>query len=177
MQIFLYILVLLALILIYFLITMFWTCISVAPWVPTKKKDLTEIFRMAELKPGEKFYELGSGDGRVVFFVQEKFKARAIGLETALPLVLYSRLVALLKGNKEVVFKYKSMFKEDLSQADVVYIYLLPKTLEKKLKDKFKKELKPGARVISYIFSIKGLEPEKKERIREKGYSVYLYRF
>jgi len=156
---------------------MFWACISVAPWVPTKKKDLEEIFRIMELKPGEKFYELGSGDGRVVFFAHEKFKAEAVGLETALPLVIYSRLVALLKGNKEVVFKHKSMFKEDLSQADIVYTYLLPKTLEKRLKEKFKKELKPGSRVVSYVFSIKGLVPEKEERIGKRGSLVRVYRF
>ncbi|MDD5173136.1 MAG: SAM-dependent methyltransferase [Patescibacteria group bacterium] len=177
MQIFLYLLVLIGLFLIYVFITMFLACFFVAPWVPTKKKDLEKIFQIAELKPGEKFYELGSGDGRVVFFAQEKFKAKAIGLETALPLVLYSKFIAFLKGNKEVVFKAKSMFKEDLSQADVVYTYLLPKILEKKLKDKFKKELRPGSRVVSYVFSIHGLVPEKKERIRENGPLVYVYRF
>ncbi len=177
MQIFLYFLVFLGLILIYFLITMFWACISVAPWVPTKKNDLEKIFNLADLKPGEVFYELGSGDGRVVFFVQDKFKVKATGLETAIPLVLYCKLIAFFKRNKEVVFKHKSMFKENLSQADVVYTYLLPKTLEKRLKDKFKKELKPGARVVSYVFSIKGLEPEVKERIRENGSLVYIYRF
>lgn len=177
MQILSYILVFLALIVIYFLITAFWACISVAPWVPSKKKDLERAFKLARLKPGEVFYDLGCGDGRLVFLANEKFGAKAIGVETSLFLFLFCEIRRVFQGNKEVVFKNRSMFKEDLSRADVIYVYLLPKSLEKKLRDKLKKELKPGARVVSYVFAIKGLEPEVVDKPDEKSNPIYLYRF
>lgn len=156
---------------------MFWTCIAVAPWVPSKKKDLERIFKVARLKPGEVFYDLGCGDGRLVFLANQKFQAKAIGVETSLFLILFCKIRRIFHPNKDIVFKYKSMFKEDLSRADVVYTYLLPKTLEKKLKDKFKKELKPGARVISYVFAIKGLEPKAVDKPEQKSSAIYLYQF
>jgi len=158
-------------------ITVLWAILSLAPWVPSRKKDLKRIFKIANLKPNEIFYDLGCGDGRIIFYAHRNFNVKSIGIELALPLFLICKIRQIFHSNKNILFKYKSLFKEDLSKADVIYVFALPRTLEKKLKQKLEKELKPGARVISYCFSIKGLKPKVIDKPDQKANSIYLYQF
>ena len=63
-----------------------------APWVPTSRRLVSKALAMAELKPGELVYDLGSGDGRIVITATRDFGARAVGIEIDPFRVLYSRL-------------------------------------------------------------------------------------
>ncbi len=151
--------------------------LSLAPWVPTRKRDLKRAFKLAGLKPGEIFYDLGSGTGTTVFGASAEEGVKAIGIELALPMYFFSVLKKLILRDKNAHFKLKSLFNEDLSQADVVYVFGLPNTLKEKLVTKFKKELKPGSRVLSYVFPIHSLVPEVVDRPTDKDLSIYLYKF
>ena len=149
---------------------------SFAPWVPTWKKDLPRIFKLAALKPGEIFYELGCGSGKVTFYAYKNFKIKAIGIELAIPLYFYCRLKRLLvKNNNQLVFLNKNLFKVDLSKADAVYFFGMPNSIKNKLKQKLTKELKPGARVISYVFPIPGWQPKIIDKPNKKDIAIYLY--
>jgi len=53
---------------------------SFAPFVPCKKKELPRIFEVIALKDNEIFYDLGCGDGRVVFYAAQNFPVQAIGI-------------------------------------------------------------------------------------------------
>lgn len=150
---------------------------SFAPWVPSFKKDLARIFAVAGLREGEVFYDLGCGDGRVVAYAAKKFPVRAIGVELIFPLFVVCKIRQLLSGNKRMQFKNKNLFQENLSQADVVYVFGIPGTLAGRVKEKFKQELKPGARVVSYVFKIEGLVPAKVDKPTPKHNSIYLYTF
>lgn len=151
--------------------------ISFAPWVPTRKRDLQRIFQLANFKDGETFYELGCGDGTVIINAAKQFQVKAVGLEIALPLYIVSKLRQFFSKNKNVKIKFKNLFKEDLSQADIIFIFGMPKPLAGKLREKLQKELKPGARVISYVFPIAGLTPVKIDKPNEKEVAIYLYEF
>jgi len=167
-------------------IFIFWVAISfimanksLAPFVPCRKRELPRIFKVIDLKDSEVFYDLGCGDGRVVFYAAQNFSVKAIGIEISLLFFLYcwiKRIFLADKGN--IVFKMRNLFHEDLSKADAIYVYGMPKPLEKKLRYKLEKELKRGARVIAYGFRIKGLEPESiyPSDERHKN-SIYVYRF
>jgi SAM-dependent methyltransferase len=148
---------------------------SFAPWVPMHKKDLARVEKLAKLKPGEIFYDLGSGDGRVVFYLAKQTKAKAIGVEMAWPMWLISEIKRLFLRRGNVAFKLKDLFKEDLSQADVVYFFGLPKHINDRLKEKLATELKSGARVISYVFQIEGWEPKIVDKPGEKEVKICLY--
>ncbi len=163
-------------ILLLFLITTGIAAYSFAPWVPAWKKDLPRIFALADLKQGEKFYDLGCGDGKTVIYAAKNFSAQAIGVELALPLFLYCKVKQLFLQNKKLRFKYGNLFKQDLSDANVIYVFGTPRTLQDKFKQKLTKELRQGTRVISYTFPIAGWEPVKVSKPTEKDIAIYLYK-
>lgn len=161
-----------------------------APFVPTGRRDLRSILELANIKPGEIVYDLGSGDGRLVRAAARQ-GARAIGVEKLWILALWSRLAWWIctrcralsapvlgngggNGDGTAIFKSINFYKQDIRDADVVFCYLLPKAMEN-LKEKFEKELRPGARVISRAFSIHGWQPTRTLRFRKHSPLVYFY--
>ena len=150
---------------------------SFAPWVPTRKHDLERILRLAGLKAGEKFYDLGCGTGGVVFYIGRHSPARAVGLELAWPIYLIAKVRQFLTPKSKVKIKFKSFFLENLSQADAVYLFAASSGhIKDKLKAKLKRELKPGARVISYAFPISGWQAVLRDKPSENVISLYLYK-
>jgi len=166
---------LLLIIILIIVLTMAIAAKSFAPWVPTWNKDLTRIFDLAELKQGQIFYDLGCGNGKVVVYANKNFKVKAIGLEIAIPLYLICKIRQIFNWNKHLEFKYKNLFSEDLTKADVVFIFGTPKTINLKLKDKLEKELKKGAKVISYVFDINDWQPSKISKEKNDQIPIYLY--
>ncbi len=150
---------------------------SLAPWVPTRKKDLPRILSLANLKAEEIFYDLGCGDGKVIFYINKNSQAKVIGLELALPFYLLCKLRKLLSKNNNLTFKLKNLFNENLSQADAIYIFAgSADKLKNRLKQKLEKELKPGTRVISYAFPMHGWQPTTCNKPSKNDVTIYLYK-
>ena len=147
-----------------------------APWLPTWNKDLERFANLAGLKQSDVVYDLGSGDGRVVFFIARRFQAKAVGVEVAIPLVIWSYLKKIVTGATLTTFLWKNFFKLDVSPASVIYVFGRPGTLGALLVDKFKRELRPGSRIVSYAFPLAGLVPEKIDKPTKNDLSLYLYR-
>lgn len=155
------------------LVPVAWAGLSFAPWVPTWKEDVQRALKLAKLKPGEVMYDLGSGDGKAVFIAAEEFGARAIGIEIAWPLWLWSQLRRFwAKGHTKFILG--NLFRRDISDADVIYVFGMPNKMKDKLRRKLEAELKPGARVVSYSFSIPDWTPVLRDKPEGK-ISVYLY--
>jgi len=165
----------LILFLIYCCINVIFSVLSFAPWVPSRSRDLERIFKLADLKPGQIFYDLGCGDGRVTIFAAKNYKVQAIGLEISLPFYLICRLRQIFSHQDNLKFKFKNLFKEDLSQADVVYFFGIPKTVNGKIVAKLKRELRPGSKVISYAFKLNDWTPKIIDKPTKNDLSVYLY--
>ena len=137
-----------------------WFAGSDAPFMPTKEEKINKGLNLAGLKKGETFYELGSGDGRVVF-AASKIGAKAFGIEQSWLRIWYSQIKSAL-GHNKAKFIHGNIFKKDLSGADVIFIYLLPKGVQK-LKPKLQNELKKGSRVITQDYHFQDWKPTKKE--------------
>ncbi|MBU2566928.1 hypothetical protein KKG46_05230 [Patescibacteria group bacterium] len=128
--------------------------LSLAPWLPMRKKDLERINKIADLKENQNFYELGSGDGRVCFYMAKNNpNSQIIGVEIAWPLYLYSIVKLKLLKTQNLKLIHGNVFKIPLNDADTIYFYGLTKTFNEKLLPKFKTELKDGSKIISYVFS------------------------
>src|ERR1700720_3110257 len=54
---------------------------KLAPYYPTPETIVIKMLQMGELKAGEKMFDLGSGDGRIVIMAAQKFHAVAVGIE------------------------------------------------------------------------------------------------
>src|SRR5258708_2929738 len=120
-----------------------------APYVPTQTKMVEEILEKARLKRGQTFLELGSGDGRVTRMAVRKFGVVGVGVEMHPFLVWYANVVSKLQHVKNIHFKRGNFFKEDFSKADVIFLFLLPKTLVN-LRQKLLNQSKKGTLIISH---------------------------
>jgi len=158
--------------------------ISLAPWLPTKRKDFNRILRLSQLKPGQNFYDIGCGDGRICFFIYKNTRSNVTGIEMAWPFYIFCRIKKWWLGFRRVEeaekrrleFKCKDLFNHDLSQAEVVFVFGIPGSIKRRLKQKLEKELKPGAKVISYSFSFPGWEHKLKlDRPENNRIPIFVY--
>ena len=154
----------------------------ISPFVASPESVIRRLLTMAELKPGETFVDLGSGDGRPVIIAAREFGARAIGVELREDLAKQAmRKVMELGLHDRVKIIHANLFDIDISMADVVYLYLTTSANEK-VKPKLEAELKRGARVVSHDYEIIGWKPVKVEKFRENSFlgfpthTLYLYK-
>lgn len=151
--------------------------ISLAPWVPTYKKDLERVNKIADLKPGDTFVEIGCGNGRVCTYIANKNpKSQVIGIELAFPFYLFTKIRTCLLGPDNLKIIFKDGLKYNINNVDVLYVYGLIKTVNNQIKNKVVKEMKKGSKLISYVFAINDW-PGKSKTFKEddKNVSIHLY--
>lgn len=124
-----------------------------APWWRTNKETAKAICKIGDIEKDDIVYDLGCGDAE--FLKQAgKIGATGVGLEIEPSRFLIAKLRIMNNGlQKKIEIKRKNFFKENISNASVIVVYLVPKTLEK-LIPKFKKELKKGTRIVSYRYEM-----------------------
>jgi len=153
---------------------------KLAPYYPTPETIVEKMLQFGELKPGEKMFDLGSGDGRIVIMAARKFKADATGVEFDKDLWKQSmeRIRSLGLSSRARIINGDIM-KQDYSSADLVTVYLLPSSNDK-VQPLLERQLKKGARVVSHDFEFSGWTPDKTETIEDDGegrsHTLYLYR-
>lgn len=143
-----------------------WFLPTDSPWSPiwaTSTQIARKLCKLAGLNSKDLFIELGSGTGTACVVAGKEFGARAIGIESSRSRVWWSKLKAKRHAvESRVTFLQKNFYEVDLSNATVVYLYLVPRVI-KKLKHKLMKELKPGTLVISYTYEIEYLPLLKED--------------
>jgi len=156
--------------------------VYIAPYVPSPPQVIRQMLILAQLKPGEVFFDLGAGDGRTVVMAAKDFGARAVGVELREDLVKRALSTIYENGLQDrVTIVNSDMFNVDLTSADVVFLYLTTSANEK-VKPKLEAELKSGVRVVSHDYEIVGWKPVKVENFCENqtlGYpshTIYLYK-
>ena len=136
--------------------------------------------QLGGLKAGEKMFDLGSGDGRLVIAAARKYKADATGVELDDSLYRQSmdKIRSLgLTATARVI--HGDLLKQDYSSADLLTVYLLPVGNDK-VTPILEKQLKKGARIVAHDFEFTAWKPEKIEDIDDDGegrsHRLYLYR-
>lgn len=135
-----------------------WFAGSDAPFVRTR--NFAKILKTVDVKKGKKFYDLGSGDGRLVLEAA-KMGADSFGIEQSWIRVLYSRYMAKKLNLPNAKFIHGNIFFRNYVAGDIIYIYLLQKNVEK-LEPILKQDLKKGSKIITKDYHFKNLEPIKK---------------
>jgi predicted RNA methylase len=147
--------VFITLVLLFFLLSMVWPPDSPwSPWWRTNSKRSRLICKLAGITDKDIVYDLGSGDGTLLLTAAKEFGAKAVGVEIDPFRVWYSKLAALLTGQTaKVKIVRKNFFDTDIQDATVVFMYLIPKALAA-LRPKLLAELKPGTKVITFVYRI-----------------------
>jgi protein-L-isoaspartate O-methyltransferase len=153
---------------------------KLAPYFPTPQTVVDKMLQLGELKAGERMYDLGSGDGRIVIMAARKYKADATGVE--LDDALYRQSAQRIKtlGLEPLArIIHGDLLQQDYSSSDLLTVYLLPVAIEKVMPI-FEKQLKKGARIVAHDFEFPKWTPAKILDIDDDGegrsHRLYLYR-
>ena len=153
------------------LLSIQWPSLTGAPWWPTPQNKVLRMLEMANVQADEVVYDLGCGDGRVLIMAARRFHARSVGIEIdPLRFLLVQMLITILGLRQQVSVKLGNFFEQDLSQADIIFTYLLQDTNNKLFK-KLDAELRPGTRVVSHNYSYPGWRLMDED----KAHGLYLY--
>ena len=152
---------------------------KLAPYYPTPKPVVEKMLQLSGLKPGERLFDLGSGDGRVVIMAAQRFQAEATGVEIDERLVKESReQIQKLGLEAKARIIQGDLLQQDYSTADVLTVYLLPSANEK-LKPILEQQLRNGTRIVAHDFPFRGWREEREEYIEDDGegrsHTLFLY--
>ena len=146
-------------------------------FVPTPQEVVDKMLELAQVTKDDIVYDLGCGDGRIVVTAAKKYGCKAFGFD-----IDKDRIEESLKNVQDnnvgdlVTIERRDIFTLDLSTANVVTLYLLP-SLNVKLIPQLEK-LKPGSRIVSHDFDMKGVTPDKVVEIRpDNGYREHTVYF
>jgi SAM-dependent methyltransferase len=150
-----------AMVLLFGAVTLF-TMYSGAPYVAVNDDLLPVIVRLAGIRPGERLFDLGSGDGRILR-AAARAGAKAEGWEISPYLWAWSEFAAWASGfGDSVTTKVRNYWAHSVADADIIVVYLLPSHMGR-MAEKLKRELRPGSRVVSIGFVFDGWEPKASE--------------
>ena len=150
---------------------------NLAPYIPTPQAVVEKMLEAGHIKPGDVVYDLGSGDGRIVITAAKEYGAKAVGIEIRKELVdkVRERVKEMALEDK-VTIVHDSFLHADLSPATVVTMYLLTSSNDR-LRPVLEKALKPGTRVVSNQFPVKGWRPIAVSHLKPGSmeYTIYVY--
>lgn len=145
--------------------------LSGVPWVPTREARIRRALQLAHLQPGERLYDLGAGDGRVLLLAAREFGVRGVGIEIGPVQCALGWLRVWLSGSRQrVQIRWGNFYKADLRNADVVFVYLTSSHTSR-LEKKLERELRPGTRVVSIAADFPGWQPSQVDR----EFVIFLY--
>jgi outer membrane protein assembly factor BamB/precorrin-6B methylase 2 len=147
-------------------------------FVPTPQDVVEKMLALAVVKRDDVVCDLGCGDGRIVVTAARKYGCKAIGYD------IDPECIKLSKENvrkhdvgRLVTIEQKDIFTVDVSQADVIVLYLTPRTMERLLPQLGK--LQPGTRIVSHAFAFPGIPPDRVETPTSKedelAHKIYLW--
>lgn len=148
------------------------------PFVPTPRKIVRRMVEDADIRPNERICDLGSGSGRIIFMAAKYYRQNIIvGIEKSFTLRLVSKFFRFWHfwNKKRIQIINQDFFNVDLYDYDVIFCFSTPQAL-RLLAPKFQ-TLKPGSRIISYMFPLEDQENfiESIDHVTEKD-SIYYYK-
>jgi SAM-dependent methyltransferase len=150
---------------------------NLAPFVPSPQPIVDKMLDVAGVKAGETVYDLGCGDGRILITAAKRFNAKGVGVELSEKLVNSTNdAVRRMNLQDQVKIIHGHLLEVNLQPADVVTLYLETNSNDL-LRPNLEKYLKPGSRVVSHDFEVRGWKPAKVEKINShnRNHTIYLY--
>lgn len=143
------------------------------PFIGTPNQDIEFVATQFGIDSRDVFYDLGSGDGRIIFSIERLTAAKAKGFE----LITWAYWLALVKKfflRSEAEFVNGNFFDSSWREATIIYCYLFP-SLMSSVEAKLKNECQSGTLLISRDFSLPSLRPISESR-GPSGHQFFIYR-
>ena len=147
-----------------------WAILLKVPFIRTNREIARKMVSVANIKEGGLVYDLGCGDGTILFEAEKK-GAKCIGFERIWTVCLWGRFRNFLQ-KQSVEFRCEDFYASNLSDPDIIFCYLSDPLMEKLYVEKYK-EIKPGAKIISNMFQIKSISPTRIEKVGDKKVFIY----
>ena len=142
---------------------------------PTPMPIVRAMLELATVGPTDVVYDLGSGDGRIPMTAAKEYGACGVGVEIDPALIAEARANAKKAGLEDNVhFIEGNMFEADCSGATIVTLFLHPEP-NRKLRPTLLAQLKPGARIVSYIWDMGDWKSDAAQRLENRRW-IYLWR-
>lgn len=142
------------------------------PYVPTDPAVVQAMLKLAGVKPGDKLYDLGCGDGRIVITAAKSYGARGVGIDLNPERITEAKANAKEAGVEDKVrFVEQDLLNSDFSDADVVSLYLLP-SVNLRLRPQLWQQLRPGTRIVSHDFDM-GPDWPPEQTLEVAGSTIY----
>jgi len=143
-------------------------------FVGTPPTVVDAMLELAHVTAADLVYDLGSGDGRIPIAAAKRYGARGVGIEIDTFYLRQAIDNAARAGVADrVTFLHGDLFEADISGATVVTIFLLPR-MNEQLVPKLRRELRPGARIVTHMFDLGGAWPPDESR-EVDGLTIYLW--
>lgn len=146
------------------------------PYVPTSKKIIRKMIKLANIQSNEKIIDLGSGTGRIIFALGKVYSGEIIGIEKSHYLYLLSKLKQYFVRKNNIKLIHGDFNNHSLKDVNVVMLFITPEGI-KEIEKKLSEELPQGARIISYMFPLENKEKFREEKIPLKGKKKTNYLF
>ena len=144
------------------------------PFEPSPQAVVQSMLALAEVAGNDVLYDLGSGDGRIVISAAKATGARGVGIDLDPRRIDEANANARAAGVEgKVQFRVGDLYSIDFSEASVVTLFLWPQ-VNRKLRPILWRQLKPGTRVVSYIWDM-GEEWPPEKTVRIGGKPIYLW--
>ena len=129
------------------------------PYVQTPQVVVDKMLELAKVSSKDYLIDLGSGDGRMIITAAKRYGARGFGVDLNKSLVTLANRNAVKMGvANRAVFYERDLHDTDITQADVLTIYLLPEVnlmVRPRILD-----LKPGTRLVSHDYGFGEWQPD-----------------
>jgi predicted RNA methylase len=139
-----------------------------APYVPTLSAQQKVALDLLNLKPGQKFYDLGCGDGRLLMAAAKR-GWQAVGIEINPLLVIVAKLYT-FKYRKNVKVVWGNLWSVDISDADGIFSFLINRQMVR-MDEHLRKSAKKPLKIVCYTFKIPG------KKITKDKNPLFLYTY
>ncbi|HEX6107407.1 MAG TPA: class I SAM-dependent methyltransferase [Gemmatimonadales bacterium] len=134
-------------------------------FLPSAADVVDRMLALARVGADDVVYDLGCGDGRIVIAAAKQRGARGVCVDIDPGRVAESERNADTAGVRaRIEFRRADLFETDLAEASVVAVYLSP-SLNRRLRPKLLREVRPGARIVSHNFDMGDWRPDTLVRV------------
>ena len=145
------------------------------PYQPSTMEVVQVMLRLGRVGAADVVYDLGCGDGRIVIAAVRERGARGVCVDIDPKRIAEAQENARRAGvDDRIRFLTQDLFVTDIRDATAVMLFLWPE-VNRALRPKLLRELRPGTRVVSHWHDMGDWRPQETVRVSSGGRERPIY--